>query len=157
MKLVIKLLALILVWWTIIYAQIAQAAEGTTPQGWQGTYSYCGYGGSTTGGSQIIIDTVLNIAPAGGCNITQEGFQAMTGIICSVLKNKSGIDVLFETYANGRIENEYGVILYRPKELLFSLRASENDENIVTTWGTLKPDFVKENEGIFFKRTRNGR
>ena len=74
----------------------------------------------------------------------------MDRIICSVSKNRNGIDILFKSFVDGNIENEYGIVEYKPNERLFSL--FPKGKTILTDWGSLKPDFVKKNRGVFFER-----
>lgn len=133
-------------------SHLAQASMDNIFSIWHGTYIHSGYGGTTAGGSPIIINTVLTITSTGGCQISRDGFQTMERIYCSVSKVDSGINILFKSYSDGKIENEYGTISYKPNEKLFSLHPIGQSELITTVWGSLKPDFIQKKRGVFFKR-----
>ena len=96
------------------------------------------------------LDAALTVSPSGSCKISEDGYQLEERIICSISKNGNGINILFKSFADGKVENEYGVVVYKPNERLFSL--FPKGKTILTDWGSLKLDIVNKNHGIYFKR-----
>jgi hypothetical protein len=80
-----------------------------------------------------------------------QGFQTNESLVCDVSGTHEQIAVSFRTYQNGRTQNEYGVAVYQPGQVLFTLRRAA-DGALVTTWGALRPDGVREISGRFFER-----
>lgn len=134
----------------LIFSSQYVHASDSSLAAWYGMYEYQGTGGHTVGGSPIWLDAVLTISPSGSCKISEDGYQIEKRIICTVSKNGNGVDILFKSFADGKTENVYGIVVYKPNERLFSL--FPKDKTILTDWGSIKPDIVKKNRGVFFKR-----
>lgn len=136
----------------ITTTSMAQAAFSTLTT-WQGVYVYHGYGGHTEGGSPITLDMTLTISPTGDCKLEREGFQRNDEIICSTVWKDNAVDIVFKSYPGGKIENEYGIAVYKPGERLFSLYPKGKRDGLITVWGRLKPGFEKKH-GHFFQRAK---
>jgi hypothetical protein len=140
---------------TLLLSMVAPtvcSAEDRSVDGfWTGNYTYAS---SVSDGTQpIITDMELKISRDDHCTLSWEGFQTDQKIICAVQKDKSadGIAILFVSYADGSLKNEYGVEIYQPKERLFSLVKSDGKE-ITTIWSNVyRPDRANKAGRFFVK------
>ena len=139
--------------WAIAAAGFAATSLAAAPAGWNGTYAYDFEGGRTAGGTGIVVNYRIRIAP-GICRIKADGFQTDTDIVCKAVPRNGRIDIEFATFGDGRLVNQYNVAEYRAGERLLSF--GHNARGIlVTGWGALSPfDKDKRPLGRFFKRVR---
>jgi hypothetical protein len=149
-----RTISLLMLCAVLILSCDAHAASNVVTE-WQGTYVYHGNGGKTVGGSPVLLDIALTITRSGDCRLTREGFQRDDELICFISKNNKGIDVLFKSYPDGKIENEYGVTVYKLGVRLFSLFPGIKKGELTTEWGKLKPSFEKIKRGAYFKRAKH--
>ncbi len=124
--------------------------------GWCGTYLFDGATGHTAGGSPITYHYTLSVRPAGhpaGCTLRLEGFQQDETLRCAADGGPHTLTVAFRSYANGAVTNAYGVQVYRPGEVLFTLdRAPHGTQPALrTTWHALHPDGLA-GTGPFFRQ-----
>lgn len=121
---------------------------------WTGDYTYSH--AFSDGIQPVITDIKLTITRDDHCTLSWEGFQTDENIICTIQKDKSedGITILFVSYHDGSLKNQYGVEIYKPKERLFSLLRSEG-KKIITVWSNVyRPDRVNKAGRFFVKRDR---
>jgi len=147
-----KMIQLLIAMFIVFSVFCAQAAD-TSISTWQGTYNFSGSGGREAGGIATFLEIKLALSSSGGCEIIREGYQVQDSMVCSVSKNKDGIDILFKSYPDGKTQNEYGVAVYKSGDRLFSLFPKGNGKTLITDWGKLKPEgYVKKKKYIYFKR-----
>lgn len=123
----------------------------TIDKTWFGEYEY--RNSFWDGNQSVITDITLKVSPDGGCSISWEGFQKSEQIICSAdfdLK-KNGLSINFISYSNGSYENEYGVVVYKPKSRLFLLTRS-NRNVVLTTWSELYRPPKTNRVGVYLKK-----
>ncbi len=128
-----------------------QAADG-----WQGHYRYEYDGGRTAGGSGIAVTYDLAIGPPGtrgGCLLSSRGYQTDERIVCHADAAAETLSVTFHGYPDGKLTNRYGVALYKPGQVLFTLKRS-GDGRLLTMWEALKPDEKASASGVFFEQAR---
>jgi hypothetical protein len=120
---------------------------------WSGEYQYANTPGRTAGGTPAIVSYQLAITAAASAKgeLRVQGFQTDESLVCDVTGTPDEIAISFRTYQNGRTQNEFGVAVYQPGQVLFTLRRAA-DGALVTTWGALRPDGTQEVSGRFFER-----
>lgn len=114
---------------------------------WQGEDGYDG-GGTAATGNPIILQVTLTLSDH-GCAITEEGFQTDLAITCAAQPIPNGVTITFVSYGDGGLLNQYGVAVYKPGEVLFSL-SHDGAGRLITRWGSLQPDFVRNPTGPYF-------
>lgn len=118
---------------------------------WPGVYAYYVDQGRTAGGSAIGTGYTLTIGDdRGDCSLKIHGFQVDQVILCSPEYEPGQADIQFVSYDDGSVKNPYGVQIYEPGEVLFSLEKSE--PRLVTIWRSLTPDEVSSETGTFFRK-----
>lgn len=120
---------------------------------WSGDYEYSD---SFWDGTQsVITDIKLKIARDGRCTLSQEGFQLDEHILCSAEEGKlrGRLDILFVSYPDGAVKNEYGVEVYKIRDRLFSLQKSRGN-SIVTIWSSSYRPPKAKTIGIFFEKVK---
>lgn len=137
---------------TILFFLTSQACVSQESFKWEGEYLYQDLLGKTVGGSPIIVDMNLSIKVDGSCLLVNNGYQVSEKIVCKVISNSTGKQVIFVSYDSGKIENEYGVQQYQVGEVLLGLDQSQG--KVLTTWQSLKPDNVKKTTGTFFIKVK---
>jgi len=124
-------------------------------QSWSGNYEFTDTAGKTVGGTVPVVTYRLAIderTPSRG-TLNIVGFQTTQKLQCDVSGNSDQIAVAFRSYESGRTENEFGVSVYQPHQVLFTLqRAGDNKQELVTNWQALKPDGVEATSGKYFVR-----
>lgn len=120
---------------------------------WQGRYFWQGQdgndgGGTTAPGNPVVLQVTLILSDQ-ACTITEQGFQTDVVITCLARPIPNGIAVSFVSYGDGARANTYGISDYKPGERLFSL-AHDGAGRLVTRWGRLKPDFLRNPTGEYF-------
>lgn len=133
-------------------AMASVAAPAAAQPGWTGSYNYYvdeGRDGAGAGNA-IGVDYRLTLGGRAGCRLTAQGFQTNQDIRCTATPVRGGVRIAFKSFADGRIENEYGTILYRPGAPLFTLTRGRT--GIITTWGTLRPEGVRRASGRYFEK-----
>ena len=114
-------------------------------------YAYYSEQGRTAGGSAIGTGYTLTIGDdRGDCFLQVQGFQVDEIILCSLEFEASQADIQFVSYEDGSVKNPYGVQLYEPGEVLFSLEKSE--PRLVTIWRSLTPDEEVVEKGTYFEK-----
>jgi hypothetical protein len=114
-------------------------------------YVYYSEQGRTAGGSAIGTGYTLTIGDGrDNCTLSVQGFQVDEVILCSLEAEAGQADIQFVSYEDGAVKNPYGVQLYEPGEVLFSLEKS--DPRLVTIWGSLTPDEEAAETGTYFRK-----
>lgn len=129
-----------LVAWSISLGACAQT------ESWNGTYEYEALLGENAAEDQVIIEYSFFLSE-NKCQVTSQGYQTDEKILCYTEEKSNQLDVKFKSFADGAVENVYGVQIYPPKSTLFKLVRS--DGKITTTWGTLSPD-DSLSTGVYF-------
>lgn len=135
-----------------ILALTTMAAPAAAQPGWTGTYRYYvdqGRDGAGAGNA-IGVDYKLVLGGRAGCRLTALGFQTSEDIRCTATPVRGGVRIAFKSYSDGKVANEYGVILYRSGTVLFTL--TRGKQGIVTTWGALRPEGVRRASGRYFEK-----
>lgn len=114
---------------------------------WDGTYRYESAQDNTVGGSPVSVKYVL-VVSGPDCSLSIDGFQTMERITCRADTEQTSLHVRFNSYKNGKVENEFGVQVYKVDQILFDLDKSGGD--ISTTWRADKPDSNRPNTGNYF-------
>ena len=121
---------------------------------WSGAYEYVDNGGATAGGTPIVVTYRLEI-PAGAASqgtLRITGFQRDDTIRCDVSGMPPEATVRFRSYGDGQTANAFGVTVYQPNQILFSLR-TDGSNGLVTAWQGLKPDGARTESGRYFQKT----
>ncbi len=137
---------------SVVAPPICFAGHGSVDGPWMGDYTY--YNSFSDGIQPVITDMKLRITRDDHCTLSWEGFQTNQKIICAVQKRKSedGIAILFVSYDDGSLKNQYGVEIYKPRERLFSL-VRANGKELVTVWSNVyRPDKANKVGRFFVKR-----
>jgi len=136
-----------------VLTALCAAAAPAAPEpgaGWYGRYLYTYEGGETAGGSPIAVRYRLDLG-RGSCLLRAEGFQTDEAIRCVAVPVGGGLAVRFRSFADGSVENMYGVAEYRPGATLLTLRRLRG--RLLTRWaGYSLPDGKVRPEGIYFRR-----
>lgn len=147
-----KRLARVTLLLSMVVPAICFAEDRSVDGFWIGDYTY--FKSFSDGIQPIITDMKLKITRDGRCTLSWEGFQTDEHITCAVQKDNSedGIAVLFISYADGSLKNQYGLEIYKPKERLFSLVKSDG-KKITTVWSNVyRPDKANQVGQFFVKR-----
>lgn len=115
------------------------------PSHWQGRYLYEVDYGKNVAGTGMVVEYTLTINMPGdspGAVLVMQGYQTDETILCDVAYTKSDASFSFKSYDNGQIKNKYGVELYRPGQMLFTLAwvNLKGSERLITHWKGLKPE-----------------
>lgn len=134
----------------IVAAAITAALPATAAApGWAGRYSFENGLGRNAGGYYMTVAHRLTIG-ARGCRLDAEGYQTDDHILCRAVPAGNTLSVNFVSYADGKVANQYGTILYRPGQTLFTL--NRTPRGIVTRWGAYQPDATR-GAGKYFRRS----
>lgn len=134
----------------VLAAAAAPAAiAAPAPSGWDGRYVYEEYAGRTAGGSPIMVTWTLTIRP-GHCSIHAEGYQTFEDLRCGTTAKGNTLAVRWISYADGSLQNQYGVRIYKPQQHLFTLTRA--GKGLTTTWGGLQTNKEGKRPGRYFKK-----
>jgi len=131
------------------FAFSACSKETSDHSSWQGQYVYEADSGETVGGDSAAVTYSLRL-DAGKCLLEAKGYQTDETIICEHVTAGEKVLVKFVSYADGALTNAYGVEIYHPTELLFSLEAHE--KTLETEWHALKPVETSSNTCLCFAK-----
>jgi len=124
------------------------AAFGGEANPWRGQYLYEADYGQNAGGIGMVVEYRLTINHAGkipAAILQMQGYETDETIYCDVKYTSKSVSCFFKSYSDGQIKNAYGVVLYKPGQLLFTLdRPTVNGfTGLATHWHALKPDAIK--------------
>lgn len=128
------------------------AASGAPAGGWVGRYAYTEThrGPEKTG---IVVEHRLDVRrSAKGLEATlhSEGYQNPgTTLLCRADKKPHRLRLFFRSYEGGKTTNQFGVAVYKPGQLLLTLRRSRR--RLVTEWSGYIPAAGKASPGLYFK------
>jgi hypothetical protein len=125
---------------------LAACAQDT----WLGTYQYVAELGENVAEDKVIVEYIFRLTSQ-ECKITAQGYQMDEAILCSAEPTGKILNVRFKSYEDGSTQNIYGVAVYNPGEVLFTL--SLDNQNVVTTWKELTPD-ESCSSGIYFEKVK---
>jgi Family of unknown function (DUF5991) len=134
--------------------QRSQPSDAIQP--WAGAYEYVDSAGPTAGGTEVVVTYRLEIPQSTPRQATLRivGFQADETLRCDVSGTRTEIAVGFRGYADGRLTNAFGVSVYQPNAVLFTLQTAAGTAGVVTEWRTLKPAAARAPSGRYFERVR---
>ena len=121
---------------------------------WAGSYEYADSAGPTAGDTGVVITYRLEIpkdTPSQG-TLSVVGFQADRTLRCEVSATPTELTVRFLSYGDGRTENEFGVAVYQPRQVLFTLQRAADGNALLTTWQALTPDGAHGKSGKYFQK-----
>jgi hypothetical protein len=135
----------------------ASAASTASPESlklWAGNYEYTHDAGRTAGGTGVVVTYRLEIPGniPSQARLSIVGFQTNDILLCDIAGTPEQIAVSFRSHADGRTANEFGVSVYQPRQVLFTVRAVGDKRDLVTSWDALKPDGLQTVSGRFFER-----
>ncbi|MGL6159441.1 DUF5991 domain-containing protein [Microbulbifer sp.] len=134
----------------VLLLSLASACQSSAQ--WDGLYTFSEKLGEDPGGAAMLVEYRLEVA-GDRCLLNITGYQSDSRIRCTLEASDGKAVVRFRSYDNGDVKNIYGVQVYQVNEPLFTLRSpSENSEELVTEWGGLVPDSVKDKSGNYFAR-----
>lgn len=117
---------------------------------WYGSYIYEADLGENVAGDALVVEYQLDVSE-GTCKLTIQGYQVFEAILCTAVINERDMDILFSSYENGSVNNQYDVQVYSSAQRLFSLSA---DSYLNTHWDGIFPGESKAASGrYFFKKT----
>ena len=139
----------------LLLAVSSVACSGTRAvSSWSGAYEYVDSAGATAGGTPVVVTYRLQVPAStpsqGTLRIT--GFQRDETIRCDVLATPVEMTIRFRSYADGRTANAFGISVYQPNQLLFSVQPGPAND-LVTTWQGLRPDGARTESGRYFQKT----
>lgn len=122
---------------------------------WAGVYEYEDSLGHTAPGTFAVVLYTLSVPDTQNqAQLRIQGYQVDEAILCNILMQPNGLTVKFRSYDNGKIENEYGTVVYEPDAILFILERGEKIGTFITTWKALTPDGSKLSKGEYFHLIR---
>lgn len=129
---------------------VAGYPVGASASTWSGQYAYSASHGKTAAGTPVIIDYTLTLGqhPMTDCQLVVQGYQVNEAIRCEATLSDGHLDVRFRSYGNGRVTNQYGVAVYPPKAVLFSLKCQ--NKALITHWRALAPGDQLPKSGHYF-------
>lgn len=163
-------LAILLSCQSVLAAPGSGNSSGATPNksssasdalAWVGNYLYVEDAGKNAGGSAMIIERKIKVEKkrAGvAVSIESEGYQTDEKLVCDTTFDGGKMTLLFRSYPNGKLTNDYDVQVYKKGAKLLSLqRTTANGRNkILTFWGEFKPNDERLKSGkVYFERTKS--
>ena len=124
-------------------------------QEWGGIYRYNANFGRNAGGTamNVTYEIAIEDGPDPGAEITADGYQTGNRILCSTRMKGSSLELRFESYPDGKMENEYGVKLYKKGDLLITLTRVKSGGK--TTYRGVIGKYNTDAKGpVIFKRIR---
>lgn len=120
------------------------------PRGWNGIYRYSFDGGTTAGGSGIVVSYTLVLTPT-TCRFTARGFQTDEDIVCTARRAPTSVAVTFRHYGDGGTTDRYGNAVYSVGDRLFTLE--RRGARVLTRWqGYPLPDERPHPPAVYFTR-----
>ena len=142
--------ALIIALCLVIFTNFAMASAGDVGRGWQGRYEY--QDNFSDGIQPILTKITLVVRDDQECRLVWNGYQKNEEIVCATRTERGSMEIRFVSFADGDIENEFGVVQYRKGEVMFTLKRMR-DQRLVTTWGErFIPPGVKKSGRYFSRR-----
>jgi len=108
---------------TLLTLAFCFGASTVSAQEWGGLYRYNANLGRTAGGTAVRITYEIAIEDGSdpGAEISADGYQTSNTVLCTTRKKGSSLELRFQSYPDGEMENEYGVKLYEKSDLLITL------------------------------------
>ena len=133
----------------------ASSQDANALASWAGRYEFTDSAGRTVGGTGVVTTYRLEVPreASSPCSMQIAGFQSDTTLLCELSATPAELSVRFLSYADGRTVNEFGVTVYEPHQVLFTLRRGAGEKRLATTWQALRPDGVREQSGAYFEKT----
>ncbi|AMD93240.1 DUF5991 domain-containing protein [Desulfomicrobium orale] len=109
---------------------------------WSGVYQWEEAGGPRVNGLHSTVTYTLTVEPRDGALaavLDATGFQTYESMLCEVVGDEDSLAVFFRSYADGKMENSYGVKIYDAGECLFTLKRAGHgsQDSLLTYWGSL--------------------
>jgi hypothetical protein len=139
-----------------LLALLLTGCAGTrADRSWSGAYEYVDAAGQTAGGTAVVVAYRLEI-PAGTPSqgtLRITGYQRDETIRCDVFAAPAEMTVRFRSYGDGQTANAFGVTVFQPNQILFSLQTAGQTNDLATRWQGLRPDGARTETGRYFQKT----
>jgi hypothetical protein len=108
---------------TILAMSICFATLSVSAQEWGGLYRYNANFGRNAGGFAMNVTYEIGIEDGSDpdAEITADGYQTSNTVLCHSRTKGNSIELRFWSYPDGKMENEYGVKLYKKNDVLLTL------------------------------------
>ena len=108
---------------TILAMSICFATLSVSAQEWGGLYRYNASFSRNAGGTamNVTYEIAIEDGPTPDAEITADGYQTGNTILCTTRIKGSSIELRFLSYPGGKMENDFGVELYKKNDLLMTL------------------------------------
>lgn len=124
------------------------AAQSNAANGWYGTYEYT-ESIPRRGGVTATIGYRVTLSDT-GCRIDAEGLQTDTHIRCTARMNGKSLQIAFQSYADGKMTNQYGVARYKRGTPLLTL--TRTPRGLMTNWQSYTMSDGKRHSGKYFMK-----
>ena len=140
---------------TLLTLAICSAAVSVSAQEWGGLYRYNANFGRNAGGTtmRVTYEIAIEDGPTPDAEITADGYQTGNTLFCTSRTKGSSIELRFQSYPDGKMENEYGVKLYKKGDVLITLtRVTKAGK---TTYRAVIGKYNTDVKGpVYFKKIR---
>ena len=134
---------------------VMAAAPEAVVRRWAGSYVYEDALGEIPAGSgtRQFVTYRLRIPTSGSLPVTVAivGFQSDERLRCAISGIAERVEVRFVSFADRHVVNRFGVAVYEPNALLFTLDRQNGSAELVTEWKALKPDGVAHRQGRYLE------
>ncbi len=102
---------------------ICSATLTVSAQEWGGIYRYNANFGRNAGGTlmRVTYEIAIEDGSDPGAEISADGHQTSNTVFCTTRKKGSSLELRFESYPDGKMENDFGVKLYKKGDVLITL------------------------------------
>ena len=140
---------IILAFWALCLTATLAIADKSI---WVGAYDY----DEDVGGGMFIGHTIQVLMLDGRLTALMEssGFQTDETILCDTKVGDKELTLLFRSYPDGSVTNQYDVQVYQPGEALLTLKAADDGKELLTFWQafTLNDENAASGKVYFTKR-----
>ena len=108
---------------TILAMSICFATLTVSAQEWGGLYRYNANFGRNAGGTtmRVTYEIAIEDGPTPDAEITADGYQTGNTVLCNTRQKGNSLELRFLSYPDGKMENQFGVKLYKKNDLLITL------------------------------------
>ncbi len=137
-------------------AQTMVTASDARARLWAGSYVYEDALGEipARSGTHVFITYKLRVPKSASrpATLNADGFQTEDRVRCAISGSEDRIEIRFISFADGTVANQFGVAVYQPNDVLFTLERVRTNgvQVVVTEWRALKPSGVAHRRGRYF-------
>ena len=145
----------------VAQAGVAAAASDAVVLRWAGSYVFEDALGEIPAGSGTRVSITYKLRIPGSASqpvtLDADGFQTEDRLRCTISGSGERIEVRFVSFADGSVKNQFGVSVYQPNDVLFTLERAKlhGSQVVLTEWKALKPDKVSKVRGRYFVPARS--